>query len=65
MSDDSQRPDWRRMSPEPFGGRTKTAQDALFLTDDTDACGTETLDGFGFGATFWAVQEPSPPAAGD
>ena len=60
MSDSTQRPDWRRMHPRQFGSRTKAAQDALFLTDATDDYGTETLDGFGFGATFFAGVEPAP-----
>lgn len=59
MSTNPQRPDWRRMGPGPFGRQTKTAQDALFLTDETDPCGTETLDGFGFGATLWGTPESS------
>lgn len=54
MSDPTDRPDWRRMKPADFGARTKVRQDALFLVDQPDACGTEALDGLGFGVALWA-----------
>ncbi|MET8957369.1 hypothetical protein ACWEQN_42020 [Streptomyces sp. NPDC004129] len=54
--------DWRHMTPEDFGGRTKASQDALFLTDGPDACGTDALDGYGFGDPLWADQPDAPPA---
>jgi hypothetical protein len=57
VSDSTARPDWRRMRPDQFGVRIKPTQDALFLTDEADDCGTETLDGFGFGATLWGSPE--------
>jgi hypothetical protein len=59
---DTTRRDWQRMTPEDFGGRTKASQDALFLTDEPDACGTDALDGYGFGAVLWADQTDLPPA---
>ncbi|WP_326737088.1 hypothetical protein [Streptomyces sp. NBC_01022] len=54
MSDSTDRPDWRRMKPADFGARTKVRQDALFLVDQPDACGTEALDGLRFGVALWA-----------
>ncbi|MFD7769821.1 hypothetical protein [Streptomyces sp. NPDC059787] len=53
MSDTTGRPDWRRMGPGDFGRRVEPSQDALFLIDEPDACGTDTLDGFGYGASLW------------
>ncbi|WP_324787070.1 hypothetical protein [Streptomyces sp. H51] len=55
MSDTTGR-DWKRMTPAEFGRPVKPSQDALFLTSETDACGTDTLDGFGFGAHLFGDQ---------
>ncbi|MCX4858381.1 hypothetical protein [Streptomyces canus] len=60
MSDSSRRPDWRRMKPVDFGVRAKASQDALFLVDEPDACGTDALDGYGFGGILWADQVAPP-----
>jgi hypothetical protein len=51
------------MKPADFGARERANQDALFLIDEPDACGTDTLDGYGFGATFWAEEPVASPAA--
>ncbi|MET7524661.1 hypothetical protein ACWEAF_20170 [Streptomyces sp. NPDC005071] len=60
MSDSTEGRDWLRMQRGDFTGRSKTSQDALFLVDEPDACGTETLDGLGFGAALWADQRDRP-----
>jgi hypothetical protein len=52
------------MKPADFGARETANQDALFLIDEPDVCGTDALDGYGFGATFWAEQPEASPAAG-
>ncbi|MFF4504796.1 hypothetical protein [Streptomyces sp. NPDC001401] len=65
MSDSNGRLDWRRMKAADFGARTKANQDALFLVDEPDACGTDALDGYGFGAVLWADQADSHPASAD
>jgi len=62
VSDSNGRPNWSRMKPAEFGARTKPAQDALFLVDEPDACGTDALDGYGFGAVLWADQGDTSPA---
>lgn len=62
MSPSPERPDWRRMHAGQFSARAKTSQDALFLTDATDYCGTEALDGFGFGASLHGPHQPDEPA---
>ncbi|MFF3514668.1 hypothetical protein [Streptomyces sp. NPDC002573] len=61
MSDSTGR-DWKRMKPGDFGHPVpKPAQDALFLVDKPDACGTDAFDGYGFGAVLWADQpDPAP-----
>ncbi|MEU3337329.1 hypothetical protein [Streptomyces sp. NPDC006668] len=61
MSDTPGR-DWRRMRPDEFGRPIKPKQDALFLVDESDACGTDALDGLGYGATLWAEQPDDAPA---
>ncbi|MET8326176.1 hypothetical protein [Streptomyces sp. NPDC005181] len=61
MSDSTEGRDWLRIQPGDFTGRTKTNQDALFLVDEPDACGTAVLDGLGFGAALWANQPDTPP----
>ncbi|REE61391.1 hypothetical protein BX257_3968 [Streptomyces sp. 3212.3] len=63
MSDTPKRPDWRRMQPDAFKARVRSNQDALFLVDEPDACGTEALEGFGYGASFWGGP-PDVPADG-
>lgn len=65
MSDGTDRPDWGRMKPADFGARTKARQDALFLVDQPDACGTEALDGLGFGVVLWADQRHKPATSPD
>jgi hypothetical protein len=65
VSDSTEGRDWLRMQHSDFTGRTKTSQDALFLVDEPDACGTEVLDGLGFGAALWADQPDKPPADAD
>ncbi|MGW3658381.1 hypothetical protein ACWD6R_23025 [Streptomyces sp. NPDC005151] len=65
MSDSTEGRDWLRMQRGDFTGRTKINQDALFLVDEPDACGTETLDGLGFGAALWAAQPDTPPTSSD
>ncbi|MEH0576847.1 MULTISPECIES: hypothetical protein [Streptomyces] len=62
MSDSTPGPDWRRMKPADFGARAKINQDALFLVDEPDACGTDALDGYGFGAVLWVGQADAPAA---
>ncbi|MFF3493698.1 hypothetical protein ACFYWS_20365 [Streptomyces sp. NPDC002795] len=59
MNDRDERPDWGQMKPDEFGRPVAARQDALFLVDAADACGTEALDGLGFGAILWA--SPSTP----
>ncbi|WP_330306185.1 MULTISPECIES: hypothetical protein [unclassified Streptomyces] len=65
MSDTTGRPEWQRMKPQHFGAPNKVSQDALFLVDEPDACGTDALDGYGFGAVLWANQPDTPQAAAD
>ncbi|MFB7323443.1 hypothetical protein [Streptomyces sp. NPDC056190] len=65
MSNTAGRPDWSRMKPDDFGKKAKPAQDALFLVDEQDACGTDALDGLGYGAALWADQEGKPTADPD
>lgn len=65
MSDTTGGPDWKRMTPVDFGARAKASQDALFLVDEPDACGTDALDGYGFGAVLWAERPDTPPAGDD
>ncbi|MET7496396.1 hypothetical protein [Streptomyces sp900116325] len=60
MSDSTNGRDWLRMKRGDFTGRTKTNQDALFLVGEPDPCGTEALDGLGFGAALWADQRDRP-----
>jgi len=60
VSDSTARPDWSRMRPSHFGSRIRASQDALFLVDEPDACGTEAMDGFGFGAVLWTDQPTTP-----
>ncbi|MFE2581392.1 hypothetical protein [Streptomyces sp. NPDC059378] len=47
---------WKGMTPDNFGHDTKLTQDALFLVGEPDACGSEPLDGYGYGATLWGGQ---------
>lgn len=65
MSDTTGRPDWAIMKPVHFGARAEEVQDALFLVDEPDVCGTDTLDGYGFGAVLWADRPRSSPAGTD
>ncbi|MET9410232.1 hypothetical protein ABZX90_31410 [Streptomyces sp. NPDC002935] len=65
MSDTTGRPDWSSMKPADFGARAEAGQDALFLVDEPDACGTDTLDGYGFGAVLWVDRPRSAPAGTD
>ncbi|MGW4138821.1 hypothetical protein ACWELV_18870 [Streptomyces mirabilis] len=65
MNETPRRPDWQRMTPQHFGARAKANQDALFLVDEPDACGTDALDGYGFGAVLWAEQPATSPASTD
>ncbi|GHE84516.1 hypothetical protein GCM10014715_45740 [Streptomyces spiralis] len=53
--------DWRRMTPDEFGRPTKPKQDALFLVDEPDACGTDAFDGYGYGATLSGTQDDTAP----
>ncbi|MFK0106397.1 hypothetical protein [Streptomyces sp. NPDC091217] len=53
--------DWRHMMPGEFGRPTKPKQDALFLVDESDACGTDALDGLGYGAVLWADRSDDDP----
>lgn len=54
------------MTPMDFGHPArKPAQDALFLVDEPDACGTEALAGLGFGAVLWADQRDTPATSPD
>ncbi|WP_392749523.1 hypothetical protein [Streptomyces sp. LN590] len=58
---DTTGPAWKGMTPMDFGHPArKPAQDALFLVDEPDACGTDALDGLGFGAVLWADQSGTP-----
>ncbi|MGW1799176.1 hypothetical protein ACWCQN_25200 [Streptomyces sp. NPDC001984] len=66
MSDSADRPDWKRMTRTEFGHPArKPNQDALFLVDEPGACGTDALEGLGFGAVLWADQGDIPPASTD
>lgn len=65
MSDSIEGRDWLRMNRGDFTGRTKTNQDALFLVDEREACGTEALAGLGFGAALWAEQPDTPSTSPD
>ncbi|MGW2700792.1 hypothetical protein [Streptomyces sp. NPDC001340] len=64
MSDTPGR-DWRRMTPAQFGRPAKVKQDALFLVDEPDACGTDAFDGYGYGAALWADQPDAAPSGED
>ncbi|WP_127361514.1 hypothetical protein [Actinacidiphila soli] len=61
MSDSAEGRDWLGMKPSEFGVPIKASQDGLFLVDD-DPCGTEALDGLGFGAVLGAEEPDTPPA---
>ncbi|MFH8772067.1 hypothetical protein [Streptomyces sp. NPDC017958] len=64
MSDTPGR-DWRRMTPDQFGRPTKAKQDALFLVDEPDGCGTHAFDGYGYGTALWADQPDAAPSDED
>lgn len=65
MSDSTDRPDWLLMQPTDFTADPKASQDTLFLVDQPDACGTEAMEGFGFGASLWDSEPISPPTSTD
>lgn len=53
------------MTPAQFGRPAKVKQDALFLVDEPDACGTDAFDGYGYGAALWADQPDAAPSGED
>ncbi|MGW1622266.1 hypothetical protein [Streptomyces sp. NPDC002172] len=55
------RRDWQHMRPDEFGHPIKANQDALFLVGESDPCGTDALDGLGYGAALWLDQPDNDP----